>query len=308
MTTHPCATPPGPPFGYACVDDFGNPVATTVHAAPDGTPLVQGPLVACGDGTPMCEGDAVSACISDTDGAPTTYGPAPAAPPTGDVHGRSPHISRVRVNRTGLTPLPYSTTKKPDQLIDFVIDGGDDPDVPVPFNAATGRFTFPPPGTPIEPESPCNSGITEAFSQQSVDLPGVTIPPATTDYLLISTPDATVHNPDDSCDRRMFVELNVPTTLVDYEYPNDAVFRFDYSLDAGATWTTYAEEYPTPRLTSSHHGYVGGASGVLPLLVIPAGASQTCRIRGRVTTDADSPIVVSQALSSVRLWTMRLHP
>lgn len=140
----PC--PPGskPPFGYFCEEPDGTPIATPYSTDADGVPLVQAPLHRCGDNTPICEGDSVSGCISDTDGAPTSYGPLPDAPPLNHVHGGSPLISRMRINRLGLAPFPYSSVKHPDQLIDIVIDGGDGDDVPVPWNPATGRFTLPP--------------------------------------------------------------------------------------------------------------------------------------------------------------------
>lgn len=142
MAGAPCGPPPGPLFGYLCEDELGNPTVETARTV-DGTKVVQGPLVACGTGEQLCADDAVSSCLSDTDGNPTTYGPLPAAPELADVTGRSPRFSRLRINRTGLTVFPYSSTKKPDQLFDLVIDGGEGPDVEVPWNAATGRFTLP---------------------------------------------------------------------------------------------------------------------------------------------------------------------
>lgn len=146
-----CLPVPGPKFGYACEDELGNPVATPFSSDAEGVPLVQAPLHYCGSGEPVCEDGLVSACISDTDGAPTTYGPAPAQPSPSDVTGSSPRISRMRINRTGLAPFPYSTAKRPDQLIDITIDGAD-----VPFNPATGRFNLPPyPGATAVPTAGC---------------------------------------------------------------------------------------------------------------------------------------------------------
>lgn len=140
----PCSPTDGPTIGYYCEEPDGTPVATPISTDGAGTRLVQAPLHRCGDNTPICEGDQVSGCISDTDGEPTSYGPLPDAPPLNHVHGGSPLISRVRVNRVTLPVLPYSAAKHPDQLIDFVIDGGEGDDIPVPYNPATGRFTFPP--------------------------------------------------------------------------------------------------------------------------------------------------------------------
>jgi hypothetical protein len=138
----PCGPLPGPPFGYLCEDELGDPVLDDLVTV-GGTPAVQGPLRFCGTNERVCVDDQVSSCLSDTDGNPTTYGPAPSAPSPSDVTGRSPRFSRLRINREGLTVFPYSTAKKPDQLIDIVIDGGEGPDIPVPWDGGTGRFTFP---------------------------------------------------------------------------------------------------------------------------------------------------------------------
>lgn len=142
----PCAPPPGPLFGYLCEED-GQPVVEPANTV-GGVKVVQGPLVACGTGEQLCAGDAVSSCLSDTDGNPTTYGPLPDAPELADVTGRSPRFSRLRINRVGLTVFPYSSTKKPDQLIDIVDADGD----PINWNAATGRFTLP--AAPTIPDFP----------------------------------------------------------------------------------------------------------------------------------------------------------
>ena len=142
---NPCLPPPGPRVRYICVDEFGNVVGEDPYAAPGdeaGTPLVQGPLRYCGTEDILCEGDQVSGCISDTDGAPTSYGPAPEAPDPEAVAGPSPLMSRVRLNRDGLTPLPYSTQKHPDQLIDLVLGEGEGA-TQVPFDPSTGRFSIP---------------------------------------------------------------------------------------------------------------------------------------------------------------------
>lgn len=153
MARVPCPPTPGPRFGYYCEDEEHVPVAVPYVVDGDGTPLVQAPLKFCGDDSPVCPDSSVSGCISDTDGAPTTYGAAPVAPEPGDVAGPSPRFSRLRINRTGLAVFPYSTTKRPDQLFDLVLDQGEDEDpLDIPWNPATGRFTLPPyPGTPDIP-------------------------------------------------------------------------------------------------------------------------------------------------------------
>lgn len=147
----PCAPPPGPPFEYLCEDGSGTPTTTTPITV-GGKRVVQAPLTYCGTGERVCLDDSVSGCISDTDGEPTSYGPAPDAPAPANVAGRSPMISRLRINRLGQTVFPYSNAKHPDQLIDLVIDGGEDPDVPVPWDSATGRFTLP--AAPTIPDFP----------------------------------------------------------------------------------------------------------------------------------------------------------
>lgn len=134
----PCGPLPGPPFGYLCEDELGDPVLDDLVRV-DGTPAVQGPIKFCGTNEQVCVDDQVSGCMSDTDGAPTTYGPAPLSPAPSDVTGRSPRFSRLRINRVGLTPFPYSNSKRPDQLIDIVENDG----TPVPWNSSTGRFTLP---------------------------------------------------------------------------------------------------------------------------------------------------------------------
>lgn len=134
----PCGPLPGPPFGYLCEDELGGPVVEDLVSV-GGVPVVQGPIKFCGTDEQVCKDDQVSGCLSDTDGNPTTYGPAPAAPAQNEVTGRSPRFSRLRINRTGLAAFPYSSQKKPDQLIDIVENDG----TPVPWNAATGRFTLP---------------------------------------------------------------------------------------------------------------------------------------------------------------------
>jgi hypothetical protein len=138
----PCAPLPGPPFEYLCEDGTGAPTTSPAMTV-GGVRVAQGPLVFCGTGERVCAEEAVSSCLSDTDGNPTTYGPSPDAPAPADVTGRSPRFSRLRVNRVGLTVFPYSSTKKPDQLFDLVIDGGEEDDIPVPWDSATGRFTIP---------------------------------------------------------------------------------------------------------------------------------------------------------------------
>jgi len=149
---------PKPPFGYYCEDVNGVPVAQPTVADASGVPLIQAPLKYCGTGDPVCPDSSVSGCISDTDGNPTSYGPAPAAPATGNVEGSSPMMSRVRANRTGEPVLPYSTTHHPDQLVDITQHGEE-----VPFDSATGTFnTNPPrvrldrPGEPLLPTSGAN--------------------------------------------------------------------------------------------------------------------------------------------------------
>lgn len=125
------------PVRYLCVDVEGSPTSELPMTDEQGHPLVQGPLRYCGTDDPLCEGDQVSGCISDTDGNPTSYGPAPDAPDPGNVTGPSPIMSRVRVNRTTEPVLPYSGTNHPDQLIDIVDATGAE----VPFNPSTGTFT-----------------------------------------------------------------------------------------------------------------------------------------------------------------------
>jgi len=194
-----CLPTPGPKFGYACADELGNPVATPYSSDAEGVPLVQAPLHYCGSGEPVCEDGLVSGCISDTDGAPTTYGPAPAQPAPGDVSGSSPRISRVRINRTGLAPFPYSTPKRPDQLIDLVIDNGTDPDIEVPWNAATGRFTLP--AYPVAADIPtAGCGLTDDDGEWSV----------TPDYNVTSDQDSVFGNGTvlDAADGRVY-RLNV---------------------------------------------------------------------------------------------------
>lgn len=126
-----------PTLAYYCEGD-GEPIAVEPLTI-DGVPVVQAPLHFCGTGEAVCEDSTVAACPSDTDGNPTSYGPLPIAPNPSDVTGRSPRISRLRVNRTGLAALPYASSKRPDQLIDIVSNDG----TPVPWDASTGRFTLP---------------------------------------------------------------------------------------------------------------------------------------------------------------------
>ncbi len=137
------ACPPGAPKGllYKCIDGLGAVIGTPPETDPYGVPLVQAPLVLCGpDGLPLCAGDAVSGCISDSDGVGTVYGPAPTANSTPGA-GPSPIMSRIRANRTGQPVFPYTATagNKPDQLIDIRTFEGTD----VAFNPTTGRFTLP---------------------------------------------------------------------------------------------------------------------------------------------------------------------
>lgn len=137
----PCAPPPGPPFEYLCEDGSGTPTTTTPVTV-GGKRVVQAPLTYCGTGERVCLDDSVSGCISDTDGEPTSYGPPPDEPAPANVAGRSPMISRLRINRVGQTVFPYSNAKHPDQLFDLVIEGEEE-DTPVPWDSATGRFTIP---------------------------------------------------------------------------------------------------------------------------------------------------------------------
>ena len=153
----PCGPLPGPPFGYLCEDELGDPVLDDLVTV-DGVPAVQGPIKFCGTGEQVCVDDMVSGCLSDTDGAPTTYGPSPAAPAPSDVTGRSPRFSRLRINRVGQTVFPYSSAKRPDQLIDIVENDG----TPVPWNSSTGRFTLPAADAPPEiPTAGCGIEINE---------------------------------------------------------------------------------------------------------------------------------------------------
>lgn len=174
-----------PPLGYRCHD--GDEPTVEDYYSIDGIPVVQGPIDFCGTGDPICEGDSVSGCISDTDGAPTTYGVAPAAPSPGDVAGNSPRFSRVRINREGLPPLPYSTQKRPDQLLDLTLDGD-----PVDFDPVTGRFALPAYPTPEDPPDPPPPFFhAQAVSEASYVAPGDTLDP----NVIISTTETTLTNP-----------------------------------------------------------------------------------------------------------------
>lgn len=154
MARVPCEpTVRKPDPSYYC-EEGGQPRSVPAFVV-DGSLVFQAPLHYCGNHEPVCEDGLVSGCISDTDGAPTAYGPAPADPDPSRVGGPSPRFSRVRVNR-GATPapLPYSTTKYPDQLIDIVDSDGE----PIQYDPVTGRFTLPA-GVVNWPDGPWGCGL-----------------------------------------------------------------------------------------------------------------------------------------------------
>lgn len=184
---------PKPPFGYYCEDVNGVPVAQPTVADASGVPLIQAPLKYCGTGDPVCPDSSVSGCISDTDGNPTSYGPAPAAPAPGNVEGSSPMMSRVRANRTGEPVLPYSTAHHPDQLVDITQHGEE-----VPFDSATGTFdTNPPrvrldrPGEPLLP----TSGTNGPDQLLNITVGGVNVPVSGATFQLPAYPEAAVVHP-----------------------------------------------------------------------------------------------------------------
>lgn len=301
---NPCAPVLGPLFGYLCEDGLGYPVVDT-YLTVDGTPVVQAPVKFCGTGERVCADDQVSGCISDTDGDPTSYGPAPENPPVEHVDGRSPMISRVRVNREGLPALPYSSQKHPDQLFDLVIDGGEGDDIEVPWDDETGRFRLPASEEIPTLPDPCDSGM--QFDESFTSVSSATFgPDSTTAYII--TPDATVENPDTDCSRMVFASFSIPTTLIDFEYPNDAKLDFYYSIDLGVTWTKYQSTYPDAKLTSAHHAEAEGSSGVLPLIPLLPGTNVSVRIKGEITADSTHSVDLAEAVASVRLWTARIRP